>query len=197
MENILSPQEEGSGFSISKVNFIIGIRREYSILDPALEEIAERYYDSFTDDRVRCCEMLCTYQSITFRKVIVSNPKKIMLHFCACCSKDSVSIDVDTLHSIVNIGGSSLELYEEQEQSDALVQARLELSRWIEICCEHGRGDENQSSQNRKLIQLSTVSEILDLAPSLIIKFRDNVLNQLSNEHKIELVSEKEVSCQL
>jgi len=166
MENVLGQQS-----SISKINFIIGARTEYGIRDSITEQSLGRYFNAFTNEKTRCCEMLCIYLSITFRKVIMSNPRKVLLHFCDCCSKDSVHLDIDTLHSIVSIGSK--------------VKVN-ELNRWIDIC--------TGGKKNTQFVQISIVKEILDLAPSLAIDFRDNVRNQLSSSNRLELVSENEVS---
>ncbi len=130
--------------------------------------------------------MLCTYQSITFRKMIMSNPTKILLYFCDCFAKhlgeedkdsssDHLIIDRKVLYSIFNTGSRR-------------ARTREHLDGWIEVCAADG------VEKNAQFLRMSTVKQLLEFDPSLAIDFRENVYHQLNGENRLELVSEKQVS---
>lgn len=192
MENVLG-QEAGS---ISKINFIIGLRKEYKIRDRVTEEIVEHFYNAFdgnddgdgdddddthkstTKKNMRSCEMLSVYLSITFQKVIMANPRKIILYLCDCCSQDADVVHIDTFHCILNIGSSS-------------GSRMTDLMRWIAICT-NGRNNTTVLELNK-----SIVVDVLDFSPSLAIDFRDDVRKQLCSTSRLKLISDDEVRLEM
>lgn len=184
MENVLA-QEAGS---ISKINFIIGLRKEYKIRDRTTEEIVEHFYNAFdgnddddddthkstTNKNMRSCEMLSVYLSITFQKVIMANPRKIILYLCDCFSQDADVVHIDTFHCILNIGSSS-------------GSRMADLMRWIAICT-NGRNNTAVLELNK-----SIVVDVLDFSPSLAIDFRNDVRKQLCSTSRLKLISDDEV----
>jgi len=165
MENVMQ------GGTISKKNFIIGVRSEFGVPGALVESHLSRFYDAFEDQR--CYRMLFTYLSITFCQLIMDNPSKALLHFCDICSDSQDTVHVADLHSVINLGRTS-------EQAVKLST----LNDWIQTCC-------GQSRMMR--IDQSILQDILDLAPSLVIQFRDNVRNQLTISNRLRLISETEV----
>ena len=172
MENAL---ESSRGTFISKVDFILRVRAEYGINDPCIETCLEHFFYSFDCETPRSLDILCTYMTIVYSKLVEENPRKLILNLCKMCSTKH-SIHTDNVQRIVDLGrcGSNCD----RATSSVLIN---DLAR---LCLE--KHDENR-------IDPSVVGEILDLHPQLVIQFGENVRARLPSSVRMEILISNQV----
>ena len=172
MENAL---ESSRGTFISKVAFILRVRAEYGINDPCIETCLEHFFYSFDCETPRSLDILCTYMTIVYSKLVEENPRKLILNLCKMCSTKH-SIHTDNVQRIVDLGrcGSNCD----RATSSVLIN---DLAR---LCLE--KHDENR-------IDPSVVGEILDLHPQLVIQFGENVRARLPSSVRMEILISNQV----
>ena len=167
--------ESSRGTFISKVDFILRVRAEYGINDPCIETCLEHFFYSFDCETPRSLDILCTYMTIVYSKLVEENPRKLILNLCKMCSTKH-SIHTDNVQRIVDLGrcGSNCD----RATSSVLIN---DLAR---LCLE--KHDENR-------IDPSVVGEILDLHPQLVIQFGENVRARLPSSVRMEILISNQV----
>ena len=172
MENALASSR---GTLISKVDFVLSVRAEYGIDDPGIETCLEQFFYSFNCETPRSLDILCTYMTIVYSKLVEENPRKLILNLCEMCSTKH-SIHTDNVQRIVDIGRCVSN--SDRPTSSVLIN---DLAR---LCLE---------KQDANRIDTTDVGEILDLHPQLVIQFGENVRARLPSSVRMEILSSNQV----
>ncbi len=185
MENVLSGY---IGDHISKIDFCTGVKIEF---DSNNHEEIEKLYDTFsgrndlqlsakvTSRLAKASHILWTYLSITYRRIIMENPRKVILTFCAMAASTNTPVHkiyISDLRDILNLGSS--------RESKASMAT---LDRWIKLFFE----DVNDiGDQHCDMVELE---KFFDLVPGLVFRFRDNIRVLLTENNRLSLLARKEV----
>lgn len=167
---------------ISKRDFIHGVMDLFGVDASSAIKVnrkLSRVYHVFRDEKemdVNCSEMFFVFQSISLCRIIRNNPRKVILTLMSYISDGKRSDEVDLLMSFKRAILSAC-IYEEEE-----IETKKTIDLWINRFYEKGR----------KIIDIKVIQDLLELAPSLEIKFRDDVLDRLSHRNKMALFEDEE-----
>lgn len=167
---------------ISKRDFIHGVMDLFGVDASSAIKVnrkLSRVYHLFRDGKemdVNCSEMFFVFQSISLCRIIRNNPRKVILTLMAYISDGKKSDEVDLLMTFKRAILSAC-IYEEEE-----IDTKKTIDLWINRFYEKGR----------KIIDIQVIQDLLELVPSLEIKFRDDVLDRLSHRNKMVLLEDEE-----
>ena len=183
MENALN--RVGSRF-ITRNDFVISVMDEFGIEAPStqIEKHLNILYSSFCGSdlqKVDCCAILCTYLSVVFKETMQTNPSKVFNYFCDMyTSQNNNSIAVKEVLTILSIGCVTKNEFE--HFSEKLCSSMKLLSATFK-----------PSGLKHEIIRRTYLNNILDYTPSLMIQFRELILQNLNVKKRLALLGLNEV----
>ncbi len=183
MENALT---RVGGRFINRNDFVISVMDEFGIEAPSMqiEKHLKILYSSFRGSekqKVDCYAILCTYLSVVFKEAIQTNPSKVFNSFCDIYSpENSDSMPAQDVLDILSLGCVAENEYE--QCSEKLLSSIKILSPTFK-----------SSRLNHEFVTRKSLSRILDYTPSLIIQFRETILQNLNGEKRLALLDLNEV----
>eukprot|EP01083_Nonionella_stella_P212942 768463_1 len=192
MLNILNNDNDGI---ITKSDFLHRVRLEFNSNGAELS----KFFDSFQQVAkpstsgydllvplhhrrslaVKASHIQHTYLAVTYFRTVMDCPLKVVLKLCDACTHPDYPNDICTsdLRDIINLG--SIENNEDLEDL---------LHMWIQ------RYSSRSVPKTNTLINMKSVKEILDIVPGFVLRFRDNICDRLTDDNRLALITEKEVS---
>lgn len=190
MLNILNNDNDGF---ITKSDFLHRIRLEFNLNSVELPKFFDTFqqvakpslggYDAPLHDQrspaVKASHIQHTYLAVTYFRMVMDCPLKVVLKLCDACTHPDYPNDIYTsdLVDIINLGS----IEKDQESEDLLHM-------WIQRYSSHSLPKTNT------LMNMKAVKEILDIVPGFVLRFRDNICDRLTDDSRLALITEKEVS---
>lgn len=175
-------------------DFVISVMDEFGIQPPTMEieKHLRSLYKTFPGSdksKVDSCALLCTYLSITFSKVIQHSSKRVFNGFCDIYAPDDDlhgCISIQDALNVLSIGCVSVEDF---EQCKYMLLSSIKM-----IHTNITYTDDGGDHLKRKSIPKERLEQVLDENPSILIQFRDRIMNQFHEEKRLELLKSSEVS---